>query len=411
MKNKRNTWRHLIKVVLILLLCFSMTSSIPGYALADKKSDLEEQIRKQQQEIEKAEKEKKSLKDDLTDVEKVKKSLVKSKNSLAEYVKDLDEQVAVVQGRIDTLTGQITEKEAQITETKAELEDAQETADTHYDAMKVRIQTLYEQGELYYVEVLAASGSFGDFLNKLDYINQLSAYDNNKMNEYKEIVRYVTVCKEKLEAEEEVLVATKEAAQQEEAALEELIAEKEKEITAYEKDIANKEKLIREYEAEIAEQTAIIEELEKAVEQAKRDLRNQRVYDGGKFCWPAPDYTRISDNYGYRIHPITGKKQFHTGVDMASPGGSRILAAYDGDIIQAAYNATMGNYIMIDHGDGIYTIYMHAQKLLVKQGDVVSRGQKIATVGSTGRSTGNHLHFSVRVNGSYVSPWDYIVEP
>ncbi|MBR4964971.1 MAG: peptidoglycan DD-metalloendopeptidase family protein [Lachnospiraceae bacterium] len=411
MTNGKRTWQRFLKMVLIVFLCLSMTATIPGYALADKKSDLEEQIRKQQEEIDKAQKEKKSLKDDLTDVEKIKKSLVKSKNSLAEYVEELDAQVAAIQERIDTLTGQITEKEAEITETQAELADAQETADTHYASMKVRIQTLYEQGELYYVEVLAASGSFGDFLNKLDYINQLSAYDNNKMNEYKEIVRYVTVCKEKLEAEEEVLVATKDAAQQEETALEELIAEKEKEITAYEKDIANQEKLIREYEAEIAEQTAIIEELEKAVEQAKKDLRNQRVYDGGKFCWPAPDYTRISDDYGYRTHPITGKKQFHTGVDMAAPGGSPILAAYTGDVIQAAYNATMGNYIMIDHGNGLYTIYMHAQKLLVKPGDVVSRGQKIATVGTTGRSTGNHLHFSVRLDGVYVSPWDYITKP
>ncbi len=411
MKMKKKTLRYLYKTIVVLLLCFCMTASVSDYVVADKKTDLEEQIRKKQEEIDKAEKEKKALKSDLTDVEKLKKQLVSSKNSLSEYVQQLDAQVAAVQEKIDTLTGQIEQKEVEIGETKEELAAAQDTADTHYASMKDRIQTLYEQGDLYYVEVLSASGSFGDFLNKLDYINQLSAYDNNKMNEYKEIVRYVTVCKEKLEAEEEVLNATKEAAQQEQTALEELIAEKEKEIKAYEADISKKEALIREYEAEIAEQTAIIEELEKAVEKARKDLRNQRVYDGGAFCWPAPEYTRISDDYGYRTHPITGKKQFHTGVDMAAPGGSPILAAYGGDVIQAAYNATMGNYIMIDHGDGLYTIYMHAQKLLVKPGDVVSRGQKIATVGTTGRSTGNHLHFSVRLNGTYVSPWDYITEP
>lgn len=403
--------RRIYKIIIVAILCITMTASVSDYVFADKKAELEEQIRKQQDEIDAAQKEKKELKAGLTDVEKIKKSLVNSKNNLAVYVEELDAQVAAIQEKIETLIDQIAVKEQEIIETKEELQEAQETADTHYADMKERIQVLYEQGDMYYVEVLAASGSFGDFLNKLDYINQLSAYDNNKFEEYKSIVEYVTVCKNKLEAEEEVLNETKTTAEGEQAALEELISEKQKEIETYEKDISNKEALIREYEAEIAEQTAIIEELERAVEQARQDLWNQRVYDGGAFCWPAPQYTRISDDYGNRIHPITGQKQFHTGVDMAAPGGSPILAAYDGAVIQAAYNATMGNYIMIDHGNGLYTIYMHAQKLLVKPGDEVVRGQKIATVGTTGRSTGNHLHFSVRQNGTYISPWNFLVKP
>ncbi len=403
--------RVVCKLALVLLVSTFMTLSLSGTALADKKSELEEQIRNQEAEISRAEEEKKNLKSGLTDVEKIKKELVKNKNNLSAYVKELDSQAIAIQENIDSLIQQITDKEAEIEVAKADLAAAQETEATHYSAMKARIQSLYEQGNMYYIEVLASSGSFADFLNKLDYINQISAYDNNKLEEYKGIVSYVEVCKARLEAEEEVLNATKEAAEQEQASLEELIAEKEKEIKAYETDISSKEALIREYEAEIAEQTAIIEELEEAVKQAREDLRNQRVYDGGVFCWPAPQYTRVSDEYGNRIHPITKQQQFHTGVDLAAPGGSPILAAYDGDVIQAAYNATMGNYIMIDHGDGLYTIYMHAQKLQVQKGDVVARGQQIATVGTTGRSTGNHLHFSVRLNGMYVTPWNYITKP
>ena len=102
---------------------------------------------------------------------------------------------------------------------------------------------------------------------------------------------------------------------------------------------------------------------------------------------------------------------FHNGVDLAAPGGSDILAAYDGEVVSASYTAAMGNYIMIDHGGGLYTIYMHASKLLVSEGQEVKRGDKIALVGSTGRSTGNHLHFTVRKNGEYVSPWNYITKP
>ena len=93
---------------------------------------------------------------------------------------------------------------------------------------------------------------------------------------------------------------------------------------------------------------------------------------------------------------------------MAAPSGSPILAAYDGEVVAAAYNGSMGNYVMLDHGDGLYTIYMHASALYVSKGQTVARGEKIAAVGSTGRSTGPHLHFSVRLNGSYVSPWNYL---
>ena len=121
-------------------------------------------------------------------------------------------------------------------------------------------------------------------------------------------------------------------------------------------------------------------------------------------------YTRVSDDYGPRIHPTLNVPQFHNGVDFAAPKGTPIYSAYNGIVVAATYSSTMGNYVMIDHGDGLYTIYMHASKLYVKKDDVVTTGQKIAGVGTTGRSTGNHLHFSVRKNGEYVSPWDYIVK-
>lgn len=408
---RRKVMSFMLRILMVLVLTLIMSVSVSGSVYADKKTDLEKEIAEKQKAIDEAEKERKAINEDLTDVEKLKKNLEKSKNDLASYVVELDEQVVQIQANIDALLVQISEKEKELEQTRSELDEAIATKDEHYAAMKARIQTMYEQGDMYYVEILASAGSFGDFLNEVDYIGQISEYDNKKMEEYKEIVAYVTVCKEQLEAEEAVLTATKEAAESEQAALETLIEEKQREIETYEKDIATKEALIREYEADLAEQNAIIEELERAVEQARKDLWNQRVYDGGAFCWPAPEYTRISDDYGYRINPVTGKKQFHTGVDMASPGGSPILAAYDGEVIAAAYNASMGNYIMIDHGDGLYTIYMHAQKLLVSSGEEVKRGQKIATVGTTGRSTGNHLHFGVRQDGVYVSPWNYLSKP
>lgn len=400
-----------VKGILVCLVFLAVVLVSDREVSANRISELEASIQAKEAEIDAAEKEKKELTAGLTNVEKVKKELEKSKANLTAYVQELDKTVTDIQAKIETLTGQIAEKEAEIEKTKLELAEAEQDEADQYAAMQNRMQSLYEQGDTYYLELLSESGSFADFLNKLDYIEQLSQYDNNLLIEYQGVVEYVSLCKAKLEVEQEVLNETKEAAEAEQRAMEELIKEKESEILAFENDIAKKEEIIAAYEAEIAEQTSVIEALEAAVAADRADLWGERVYNGGMFCWPAPSYTRISDDYGYRNHPILNVQQFHTGVDMAAPGGTPILAAYDGAVVQAAYNSSMGNYVMIDHGSGLYTIYMHAQKLMVSTGDEVSRGEQIATVGTTGRSTGNHLHFSVRLNGSYVSPWGYISKP
>lgn len=408
---KNSVKRYLIKGILFCFVLFALVSLPEQKVSANRISDLEASIQEKEEAIDAAEKEKKELAAGLTSVENVKKELEKSKANLTAYVQELDAAVAEIQTKIESLNTQIADKEKAIAETKAELKEAEQDEADQYEAMQNRMQSIYEQGDNYYLELLSDSGSFADFLNKLDYIEQLSQYDNNLLLEYKSVVEYVSLCKTQLEVEQEVLNETKKAAEAEQAAMETLIGEKEAEILAYEKDITQKEQVIAAYEAEIAEQTSVIEALEAAVAADRASLWGERVYNGGLFCWPAPSYTRISDDYGYRNHPILNVQQFHTGVDMAAPGGTPILAAYDGVVVQAAYNASMGNYVMIDHGSELYTIYMHAQKLMVSPGDEVARGEQIATVGTTGRSTGNHLHFSVRLNGSYVSPWGYISKP
>ena len=278
--------------------------------------------------------------------------------------------------------------------------------------MKRRVKFMYEKGDNSSIEMLLSSKSFVDFLNKAEFINRISAYDRRMLDAFIATKEEVAEREETLEEQMSVLEATRAALSNEEDALTELMEDKEKEITAYESDISDKEAAVKEYEAMIAEQDQIIKDLEAAIAAEKKRLAEENkkaiIYDGGQFAWPAPSYTRISDDYGYRIHPTLGTKQFHNGVDMASPSGSPILAAYDGEVIAASYSSTMGNYIMIDHGDGLITIYMHASSLGVKSGQTVAKGEQIGCVGSTGRSTGPHLHFGVRLNGSYVSPWNYL---
>ena len=290
---------------------------------------------------------------------------------------------------------------------------------------------MYEKGNTAYISMVFGAESLSDMLNKAEYIEEVSAYDRDLLNQYAETKYEVMNLKDKLVTEQNSLLETQEQAQIQEDQMSRLIDEKNGQIEKYESEISTKEDAIKEYENMIAAQNATIAALEAKVLKAEKEalalekeleesgLSDNDIDSGtttttkpqvysGPFCFPAPAYTRVSDDYGYRIHPTLGVKQFHNGIDFAAPGGSPILAAQSGTVIAASYSSTMGNYIMISHGGGVITIYMHASALYVSSGQTVTKGQKIAAVGTTGRSTGNHLHFSVRVNGSYVSPWSYL---
>jgi len=411
MKKRKDFGRIIARTMAALSAALVLSTSIPYVALADKESEIQASIQEKKKQIQEEEKKKAEIKANITNVQNIKKQLEKNKADLSAYVSELDHNVTEIMDKIEQLNLDIESKTLEINETKKELEEAEDVRDTQYAAMKKRVQILYEQGDDYYLEILITTHGFGDFLNNMENINKLADYDNKMYKQYKETVSYVETVKEKLEAEEAVLEEDKAAAEEEQKAIEELIEAKKQQIAAYQADINSQSATIAEFEHDLAAENAVISQLEKAVAAEQSKLVQQRVYDGGAFCWPAPSYTRVSSEYGYRIHPILGTNKFHNGVDLAAPGGSDILAAYDGVVVGAAYNDSMGNYVMIDHGGGLYTIYMHASKLLVSSGQSVSRGQKIALVGTTGRSTGNHLHFSVRVNGNYVSPWNYIVKP
>lgn len=401
-------WKRKICAGLCLVL---MIASAAGWQRTVYADDLtNDKIRQAEADIQRAKDEKESLQNSLTDVKNLKKQLEASKANLSNYISELDGQLGEIQDRISNLKTMISEKELQIEEKGKELEQAVEVQEAQYEAMKARIKFMYEKGDVLYLELFFSSESFGDMLNKADYIEMLSAYDRKMLDEYVAQTEYVTLCKEGLEEEKGVLEEAKKSVEEEENALNELISDKQQEVQFLSNDIANKQAAIAEYEAYIAEQNETIAALEKAVQEEKKRLAQEqgRKYDGGMFTWPAPSYTRISDEYGNRMHPTLGVQKFHNGLDMAAPGGSPILAAYDGTVVAADYSSSMGNYIMIDHGDSLYTIYMHASALYVSKGAEVRKGDTIGAVGTTGRSTGNHLHFGVRLNGNYVNPWSYL---
>ncbi len=399
--------KRITSVIICLALILSCgTTSFTVQAVTS------ESIREKEREIEKAKEEVSGLKSSLTDVEKLKKELEQSKNDLTAFVRQLDGQLADIQDKIAQYNTMITDKEQEIEETMRDLDEAQARQERQYAAMKKRIQFMYERSDSFYLETLFGSNSIAGIVNRADYIEALSRYDRDKLDEYVATRKYVELCKEELETEKQLLDEAKLAVEQEEANVNTLIGEKEAQIVSVSGDIANKEAAIKEYEDMIAQENAEIAALEKAVAEEKARLEAEnaqaRIYNGGLFAWPCPGYKRISDEYGNRMHPILGVEKFHNGLDMAASSGTPILAAYDGDVVAADYSSSMGNYIMINHGSGLYTIYMHCSALYVSKGQTVYKGQNIAAVGSTGRSTGPHLHFSVRLNGNYVSPWNYL---
>ena len=383
----------------------------------EKQSEINESKEKPQD----AQGERKDMQSALTNIKEQKQDMEVAKDKLSDVVEELDGQLMDVQDKISQLELLVAQKQLEISQIKVQLKEAEQTEKDQYAMMKQRIQFMYERGNTTYISLLLGAESLSDMLNKAAYIEEVYGYDRQMLEQYKQTAEEIKTLKETLEQEKKNLNNAQTEATEKEDEMSDLIVQKENQIKKYEGDISNKEQAIKDYEAEIAAQNAAIAAIEASIVKAEKELleltvsendagegQEIRKYSGGKFAWPAPSYTRISDDYGNRIHPTLGVQQFHNGVDMAAPNGSPIVAAADGTVVGAGYSGTMGNYIMINHGSGVFTVYMHASAIYVSTGTSVTRGQKIGAVGSTGRSTGPHLHFSVRVNGSYVSPWNYL---
>ena len=410
--------KGVIGVIMAAVLLIGATGT--AFAAPESADSLDDAINKGTDALSDAQDEKKQLQSNLSAAQAMKKELENAKTALTGDVVELDSQMSEVSNDLLEVQNLLDTKEAELDKTTKELAQAKIDVEKQYEDMKLRIKFMYENGTMSYIQILLSSGSFSELLNKAEYIEQVSEYDRNMLQTYQDNRDKITRLEKDLKDQKEVLEQVKGDVEAKQTEMAGLISDKQTEIEGYESDIQNKEEAIKEYEVMIAEQDSTIKALEASVAAAKAkrtqmtvsdnstNAADQPHYGGGAFVWPAPSYTRISDDYGYRTHPILGIQKFHSGVDMAAPSGSSILAAADGTVVAATYNATMGNYVMIDHGNGLYTIYMHASALYVSSGQSVSAGSTIAAVGSTGRSTGAHLHFSVRQNGSYVSPWNYL---
>lgn len=330
-------------------------------------------------------------------------NLKAAKSSIEDYIIQLDKSLNELQIEISHLEQNQKELQESIEETKKNLELAQSAQEEQYEAMKQRIQMVYESGNKRYLDVLLTATSMTDMINKTEYVSQVSLYDYNILKELKTAKEQVANLKLKLDKDLASNQALQKEVNEQKEAMEALVDEKSAQIAQYETSIEGQQAEVDKYAQAEAEAEAII-----AAAEQNASSSSTSSYTGGIFTWPVPGYNQITSYFGNRTAPTAGASSYHKGIDIACDTGASVVAAASGTVIVATYNYAEGNYICIDHGGGVVTVYMHNSSLLVSVGETVSAGQQIAAAGSTGYSTGPHCHFGVRVNGTYVDPLGYL---
>ena len=358
--------------------------------------------------LQEAQDEKAQLEKALKEAQSTIEDLRDSKGDIESKVTELNQQLIDISARITDLENQLTAKSEDIQETKDELAGAKEREAQQYADMKVRIQFMYENGQTSYLEALLSSRNISEFLNPADYIAQIQSYDRQKLTEYQDTVESIVNLEAQLEQEYTDLEALKSTVESNKATVAAMMRQKESELADISGDIEDAQSDADYYAAEIQAQEELIAAIKRAEAEKAAAGVEEHPYTGGAFRWPCPSSTRVTSDYGTRVSPMSGASSNHKGIDIGASAGADIIAAADGTVTAASYSSAAGNYVMIDHGGGLYTVYMHASSLLVSPGQTVSAGDVIAKVGSTGISTGSHLHFGVSLNGSYVSPWSYL---
>ena len=338
-----------------------------------------------------------------SEAQRILDDLETAKDSIEDYIVQLDLELTKIQVEISRLERTQKELEESIAETQRNLELAKSAQDDQYNAMKQRIQMVYESGNKGYLDVLLTASSMADMLNKTEYVSQVSLYDYNLLNKLQKIKEQVANMKMKLDKDLETNTTLQAEVNAQKETMEALVAEKSEQVKQYETSIEAQQDEVEKYAAAQAEAEAIIAAAETAASSSSTS-----TYTGGVFTWPAPGNTRITSYFGSRTSPTPGASSDHKGIDIACNTGDPIVAAASGTVIVATYNYAEGNYICIDHGGGVVSVYMHNSALLVSAGEAVVAGQQIAQAGSTGYSTGPHLHFGVRVDGIYQDPLGYL---
>ena len=317
----------------------------------------------------------------------------------------LEQQINATRAEINTIAAQIAKYDELIAQKQEELSQAEAEEQAQYEPFCERVRYMEEQGEVSYWSILFSSKDFADLLDNAMMVEEIMDYDNQVMDQLIALREQIEEDKAELETARQ---EQQDAKAEQEAAQANLQAQ-ESEVDALLSQISNQED---ELEAREAQLRAASDAATAEIAAAERELAAQiaNVPSESGFLWPLPGRYNLSSLFGSRKHPITGKANNHTGIDIPASSGTSILAAKSGVVTTSTYNNSYGNYVVVSHSDGTSTLYAHMVRRNCSKGDTVSQGQVIGYVGTTGSSTGNHLHFEVRVNGSRVDPINYFTD-
>ena len=318
--------------------------------------------------------------------------------------------------RLEVITQSLYDTLAELEETEIALDQARLNRDEHFEQFKTRLRVMYIHGPALYLEVVLQATSFNDFLTRLEHMNAIARRDREMSTRLQEAEDLV---EEKLEETfrqmtsiESLRFIQSERIVELEFALEQkygFMSRLEEDAYQHEAAIRRLEQADRDIQSQIQRARAEEEARRRAAQEAARRAQRAVVLpQGGTMAWPLPGVYTISSGYGNRTHPISRRQEFHTGIDLPAPSGTNIVAAESGTVIISGWNGGFGNTVVIDHGGGLSTLYAHNSRNLVTVGQWVNRGDAIARVGSTGVSTGPHLHFEVRHDGRHVNPGPYL---
>ncbi len=392
--------------ILVFLLVFSLASSNIFASISDlknKQEKVQESIKDTEQKLQDTQKE---------------KSIAKTEMEI------LDAQLVEAAAELERVESELDTTKVQLIKTIRELEDAIESKEKQYGVFKQRLRAMYESNDSGYIEVILESNSISDMLQRAEYVNRIVEYDNEIYNNLIEIENDVSNKKSEVETHKQEV--------------ETLVYEQTVKTEILETKLTEKADMVKKLESNEAtyqEQIDQLEESNKAIERqikeaeeaakraaeeaAKRAAESKNNNDSsyepevintgtGRYVWPVPGRYSVSSPFGYRTNPISGRSEFHTGIDIPAPTGTSIVSIDSGTVISAGWVNGYGYTVVVGHGNGISSMYAHNSRLLVSAGQSVQQGQVIARAGTTGYSTGPHLHFEFRVNGSPVNPRNYV---
>lgn len=358
-----------------------------------------------------------SITDDLEKQKEDVENKIEEANTQLEYVQgelsntmlkvqETEDKILKYQKEVDELGEKMETLQKSIDESTAKLQIASQNYEEKSDLLAKRLVAMYEAGDTQYLDVLLKSNSITEFISRYYIIQEVAEYDSILINELEQEKNNIETTKQKLENEQAEIKIIKAKNEQTTIVLSNMKTLQKSYISKLSENEKKLQKQITEYKNDQAE-------IERQILLATNVIDPDIQYTGGEMLWPvAISGTVVTSDYGTREHPIQGVVKEHTGIDIGNtPTGSPVVAAADGVVTYAGWLGGYGNCVMINHGEGVVTLYGHGNKILTSVNKKVKQGETIMEVGSTGNSTGPHLHFEVRVNGICTSPWQFVKAP